>query len=543
MPRKQRFNILLLKEEVLDGSDALKDTQQALALNAFPLKDELPFTGTLYLKNTAPRPPAWQRFIEEGTAERLAGLFNQSSSALLVLESDNRLFCVSYGHARHWIDDDKIERRFGLIVTLNSVEKIRSVDIQQIDTITRSTRTQTSRYAELENFGLDVRRDLMRSVTGEPDDQAFASQLTGADNLILCAAVSFHELGAKCSEALRRYRLLNYRERYPWIDHLRQVRDPIVTRRLDDALSESLRGGNLDKLFLAPPRVIDPQLHEGFRFTNEARDAPHRPDIDIESFLSLVPDKEQLSVESLKRKYKVEHFHTDRQAFVDRFSVYDAIVFETEAAGAVYSLTCGEWFEIEGGYAQEVEREIRGLPHAHEIDLPSAVPGEHERDYNARAARDSAGYLLLLDRRPVRYGGGRSSIEVCDLLSRDRHFIHVKPKTVSATLSHLFAQGLNSAQAFRDPVFREAVIALPCDPSHEEIFSNPEPDPREHTVVYAIITDSDRELAEALPFFSKQSLANAARELRNSGFRIKLKKVPLRAGAAPEGEAEAAAEA
>jgi Family of unknown function (DUF6119) len=51
-------------------------------------------------------------------------------------------------------------------------------------------------------------------------------------------------------------------------------------------------------------------------------------------------------------------------------------------------------------------------------------------------------------------GGGRSSIEICDLLSSEKAFVHVKAKTKSSTLSHLFAQGLNSAQAFRDRGFR-----------------------------------------------------------------------------------------
>jgi uncharacterized protein (TIGR04141 family) len=58
--------------------------------------------------------------------------------------------------------------------------------------------------------------------------------------------------------------------------------------------------------------------------------------------------------------------------------------------------------------------------------------------------------FALLDADPVIYGGGRSAIEICDLLSTDRVFVHVKAKTKSSTLSHLFAQGLNSAQAFRD---------------------------------------------------------------------------------------------
>ncbi len=48
----------------------------------------------------------------------------------------------------------------------------------------------------------------------------------------------------------------------------------------------------------------------------------------------------------------------------------------------------------------------------------------------------------------------------------------------------------------------------------------------------AIITQAPGDLKAALPFFSKQSLVNAARELTNMGYQVRLKKIPVTAAAA-----------
>ena len=85
--------------------------------------------------------------------------------------------------------------------------------------------------------------------------------------------------------------------------------------------------------------------------------------------------------------------------------------------------------------------------------------------------------LLCLDRNqtvrnPLGIG---SSLEICDLLGPENELIHVKRAKGSAPLSHLFSQGLNSAQSLiaGPAVVREQFIqsvasvphgrSLPCD--------------------------------------------------------------------------------
>ena len=147
---------------------------------------------------------------------------------------------------------------------------------------------------------------------------------------------------------------------------------------------------------------------------------------------------------------------------------------------------------------------------------------ESENSYNRRiASLDSS--LFCLDGESIFYGGKQSQIEVCDLLSTSNRFIHVKRYSGSQTLSHLFSQGLVSAEAFsQDKKFRRDFNArLP--ESHKLTNADEAPSPSEWTITYAIVTKSSGSLE--LPFFSKVTLRNAVRLLNSMSFHVEV--VPI----------------
>lgn len=331
------------------------------------------------------------------------------------------------------------------------------------------------------------------------------------------------QLGDKCGEALGHYARDTHRARYSWIDNFVRVTDPILGADLDDALVRALRSGAPENAFLTPPDTLDTQEHRGFRYPGERRGSDLHDDLRMEDFLARV-NPEDVSLENL-RQWRIREYATDDEVPSREFRAYNAIIFEVPRGDKLYALSLGEWFEIAQNHVMEVNQELNRIEDHDVLALDNARSGETEGEYNQRIAASSGGRLALLDTRTVSYGGGRSSIEICDLLSSDRAFIHVKAKTKSSTLSHLFAQGLNSAQAFRDRRFRQ-LAREQCPASHHFIFDD-EPRIAEHTVTFAIITHAPGELRAALPFFSKQSLANAARELSNMGYQVRLKKIPI----------------
>ena len=129
-----------------------------------------------------------------------------------------------------------------------------------------------------------------------------------------------------------------------------------------------------------------------------------------------------------------------------------------------------------------------------------------------------------MDKKNIRYGGGASQIEFCDLFTRNRVMVHVKRYGGSSVLSHLFAQGVVSATLFlQDSDFRRKVNqALPA--SHR--LSRPErrPNVQHYEVAFAIVSRSRGDLA--LPFFSKVNLRNACQTLTGFGYQVTLTKIP-----------------
>jgi uncharacterized protein (TIGR04141 family) len=524
MPRKlksQRLNIFLLKENV--GIDQVL-TEEHSHSTAYPLLETLPFSGEIRTKASKSHPPGWLSFLQSGTNSTLDGLLSQSPSSLLSILVDGRVFCIAYGSARHWIRDENIERRFGMLVTLNSVHHkgVRSVDREEFDTITKMTRSQTSVSSSIDNFGLNIQRDLVRSVTGEPEDTTFALHVTGADNLILHGPVLFQNLHEKCREAFRLFQENTYKERYAWIDNFQRVRDQGIIESLEDEMSNIIRAGTFENIFLTPPHLGDTQ--EQYEFKYPSRRDSHS-DLRLDDFLE-GRDLNELSVEWLKKHHIREYINGGSEPS-RKFPVFNAMIYETRKNNKLFALSHGEWFEIDQDYVQQVTTELESIPEHHALALPCAEVGEKEADYLERVATQALGSIELLDQKNVLYGGGHSSIEICDLLTEDRNFIHVKAKTKSSTLSHLFSQGLVSAQVLREVRFRE--LASEQCTTHNHIFEVEDFRPSDHAVTYAIITTATTDIKAALPFFSKQSLANAARELRNMQYSVYIKKIPIAA--------------
>lgn len=526
MPKKQRLNIFLLKENTSITNVVQKDTA---GLESFPISDGYNFSGTIWIKNAPSKPPKWEAFLQSGTNSPLATLFTQSASALIVLEADGRGFCIAFGAAaRYWIEDEYIERRFGMLVTLNTVQhdKIRSVDREEFETITRMTRSQTSISSSIDNFGLDVQRDLVRSVTGEPQDKDFASHITGADNLILNVAVNFCDLGNKCSEALQHFKEEKYKERYGWIDNFQRIQDKTLITSLEQSLYESLQNETSETIFLSPPILMDTQESHQFRYPSERVSSDAHPDLRLFDLLELF-DRKTLTVEWMK-DHKIREFPVDSNNALREFSIFDSVVYETSREEKLYTLSQGEWYMIAQDYVTQIKEELDLIEEHPNLLLPAALPDEREGIYNKRAFDELQGTFALLDQKLVMYGGGNSSVEVCDLLSLDRNFIHVKAKTKSSALSHLFAQGLVSGQVMREPKFRQLAFQQCEEESHHHLFTNENFLATDHQVTYAIITSADLPIKDALPFFfSKQSLVNAARELRNMGYKVWIKKIPV----------------
>jgi uncharacterized protein (TIGR04141 family) len=117
-------------------------------------------------------------------------------------------------------------------------------------------------------------------------------------------------------------------------------------------------------------------------------------------------------------------------------------------------------------------------------------------------------------------------IEFCDLYETNGFIIHIKRYAASSVLSHLFMQGINSAEMFQtETSFRIKINEkLPSTHKFQNVIERP-PNYK-YEVVYAIISDSEGENLE-LPLFSKLTLRNASKRLNGLGFKVSVKKIKV----------------
>lgn len=512
-PRLQKLTIFLLKPAITPG-EALRDVDPDNAHRVAAISED---RDVLFVATSPPHPPSWARYVEPHTSADLGSLLTASSSAVLLVESAERLFAVTFGQGRHLLDPDAFEQDFGLKVVLNTVapDQLKSVDAKTIEETTLHTRRDVSRDSSFAAFGLDVSRDLLRAVTGTPQDETLAHRLTGSDALGIWTRAQIPDLPGLAARLLAAYGSEEYKRHFDFVDFLRPERRPGRLRELEQLVVDALNGRDIDYAHMAAPEVLDALDLAGFRFSSE-HGADMSADPRISAYLAS-KQGEQIDLAVLKSDRLVA-IGTDGETY-RQWPVYRSLVYEVTTDNELYVLTGGDWFRINLDFKQRVYNDVDALDRF--AGLPPADTGTDEDAYNIKAAAELG--ALCLDKQLV-FDDGPDRMEICDVLTRDRVLIHVKQRGSSSTLSHLFAQGTNSAERLlQDPEFRRRArdVIVRRDSSFVDVVPADRPgDPAAFAVTFAVITRSRRTTPLTLPFFSLVGLRAAATRLRAFGFRV-----------------------
>jgi uncharacterized protein (TIGR04141 family) len=115
------------------------------------------------------------------------------------------------------------------------------------------------------------------------------------------------------------------------------------------------------------------------------------------------------------------------------------------------------------------------------------------------------------------------------VLLRPDKLIHVKWKSGSSTLSHLFSQGVVSAALlWSDAGFRDAVRArVAANPGFGRVIPTTDLDPARFEIVYAVIARPPGKGRHYLPFFSQVNFRRAVKDLEARGYRVSLARVDV----------------
>ncbi|SDZ15866.1 DUF6119 family protein [Herbiconiux ginsengi] len=528
----RRLTIYLLRD--IDTVD------DALASDKSPHSAELDadsgLVGRFFYESKPEVSPSWVSFVSPALQDKPESLTSSSASGLLVLQVDNKFLAFTFGYGRSFLDPAKIEHQFGLRVALNRIDasQIRSLDTKTFEDMVVTRTTQASKSSELPTFGVDVSRDILRAVTGEPRDKSIAKRLSGSDALVVNLVAVASELPDICREFLAAYEEDSYKANFEWIDHLALVTDATIIEQLDGLLVQQLIESDTSSTHFAMPEALSWEDVDAFKIAGTR--STEYDDLEIDAYLNALGDaRVDLTIEALKQRHVSVRFSRST-TFESRWTVYQCLVTEQRIDLQLYVLIEGRWFVVSESLVDEVDTFANSLGASPTV-FPDAVSGEAERLFNERTADSAPDDRLLLDARIVRPGGAASGIEVCDILTSSGEFIHVKRKSRSSTLSHLFAQGSVSAATFiGDGTFRDKVRTHIVENTSEPLTSrwlalipgSADPiDRSAYSVSYVVLANSAADGTNWLPFFSKLNLMQHGRQLKNMNLDVTITRVPV----------------
>lgn len=471
---------------------------------------------------------------------------NAANGAVLLVQATTpkgtkRVVAFTFGTAgQHVLHRSWIEHGFGLRCALNAcfpriaptdtLPSLRSIDSKAFDEVALDTRQLASRQVDFEVFGMNVQTDLLRAMVGRPfDNRTWGLSVRGRDSFgfSVLPGANLHTVSRTL---LALWEATDYRDRFPWVDNIKPVRDEELVASLEEACVDAVRRLKLD---LVGPEELDLANVSYYRIRNDPR-ANQRDFLDLKSYVDRLKRDGDLNITRLKNDW-IESHDADGRPII-RKSVFECLAGDLRYEGKTFVIADGEFYEVDRDFMRALDRFIDDLP-IH-TGLPDGRLREDEKTYNMRAAQSPD--IVLLDRNTVTIDGQASPIEPCDLLSRKGQLIHIKRHVRSSTLSHLFSQGVVAAELFATndnfrAKLRELVSSLERERARTDstyvvgvhsLITDTPPARNAHDVVFGIIANwAGRQASDVLPFFSKLNLRQRSVELERLGFGVALAKI------------------
>jgi uncharacterized protein (TIGR04141 family) len=522
------LNAFLAKDEYAsqDTKEFIKSSAQ---INTYELDHKHELEGKLYVKIPTEKKPKWSIFTEGITGSSLDELANRSSSAVLIIKAQDITMAFTFGYGRFLIDTKYFVHDFGIKTALNTLnhDSLRSVDLITLEDQAVQKKSQASRESGVGVFGIDISKDVLRAVTGSPKAGIDLQNISGGDSVYSFGIeINIDEIPGLVVSLSGYYLNESYKKEFSWVDNIRKVKEKFEIDSLDEKLIDKLKQKSQD-VVITLPEIVQWDTILGFSFTRSK--ATINPTIEAKNYLDNI-DIGSVTLESIKRDrlfvYDVHENETEYQ-------IYKCIYFEHKENGKTYIIFSGLWYEIDNDFMSRIDAVLAQIKLSSLVfpkvyawteikDGKEKARIEAEGDYNERVANNYPYYLL--DKKLIKSNRTTTPIELCDLMTDNKQFVHVKHrKGGSAGLSHLFAQGSVSAEILLgDKEFRKQVRkvlrkvkaglqdTVPIDAFKSDGVE----------IVFLILGEDSMTLKSNLPFFSKVNLSKAFENLFQRGFAV-----------------------
>lgn len=516
MPNKNKLSIYMIKSDFNKEEDIIKKYDEKIIL---------PNIGKTFIMNSKNSTPSWlESFFNNSIS--LPSVFTANAKVVTLIsiklpefQNTSRTFAIVMGHGKYMLKDNVIEERFGLKVVLNTIkpDSLRRIKKINIGGNQKQSNEQLPLKSNINDFGIDINRDLVGSICGVSDDEKYAlGIMTGDDMLSITAEVDINNIKDFLKSTYQKYTLETYRKNFSWIDHICLVRD---SRLIDFLNQKAVAEINTfsKSIFMAVPEVIDWTKIRGFKYKKQEI----YDDIYIEEVKeSLTRDLTDIS--QLKNKTITAISALDDSALYN-WSAYKCLCGEISIDNNVYSISNGKWYCISNNFVKLIND-----------DYSKTIISDIKFDKYTSDHKDEAAYTkdfvkrncdkyIVMDQKNIPYGGGHSKIELCDILSKKKDLIHIKPYSGSSTLSHLFNQALVSAELIKsDPYFLDAANKKINEQTNDSDFL------LKHKtnvcIVFGIISKNGVNLPQ-IPFFSKVSFCFVKHRLNAFGYSVSIKNI------------------
>jgi uncharacterized protein (TIGR04141 family) len=422
---------------------------------------------------------AWADRVQALTAVSFEASNQNAAAVLIITGADKTAWAISYGMGHHLLDQTRVDPGFGqrIAIRVADPDQLNSLTSKTLDRRAKVDRSSIPSGSQLRGFGLADFGELVTRVVATAELSGLSIgksfKVRGADALNLPLAHTPDDLLADLTaieQALKK-------PPPPQLQVLEQLvalkKNSPVANALDTALEKALLDPNDSTVGVAWPHegINDNGTPASFRVKGRGPATSYEGVPSVEILRAAVnPDK---VLESLTRNRIQLFSDPDGETVISSdIPLRKWVAYETTLDDRRYFLHDGQWYLMDEDYAKQLRVRVRDIfDRSWGTALP---PWEYkdgkkieEKKYNDDAAAAIGG--LNLDRQLIRTTQNKHGFEASDILAPDGSMVHVKKADASAPLSHLFAQGHNSAHSLMydneaREKFRELVAAKGGDP-------------------------------------------------------------------------------